>query len=166
MQSDTIQRRGCASSNYAANVMVFDPRGPGTLTSSMTDGTSNTVTFVERYRNCSPSGTFGGGCTLPAWAWNNIVNGGDCWSSPTFNGGGAGVMSCSNNASTADGSVALQAGPSVQQCNWHVTQGGHAGTMQVGLGDGSVRGVSESMSTIIWTRACNPSDGQPFSFDN
>ena len=40
------------------------------------------------------------------------------------------------------GNVAFQAGPSAQACNWYVTQGGHDGTMQIGLGDGSVRGVN------------------------
>src|SRR5204863_530268 len=40
--NSNIQRYGYASTNYAANLMVFDPRGPGTIVNSMPDGTSNT----------------------------------------------------------------------------------------------------------------------------
>src|SRR5262249_45938071 len=84
MQSDSIHRDGFASCNYACNVMVFDPRFNRTLITSMPDGSSNVVIMAERFRNCSPDGAHGGGCTLPAWAWDTIINGSDCWTSPTF----------------------------------------------------------------------------------
>jgi prepilin-type N-terminal cleavage/methylation domain-containing protein len=45
-----------AMGNYAANIMVFDPSGPGTIVSSMADGTSNTVMFGHRYRDCDATG--------------------------------------------------------------------------------------------------------------
>src|SRR5262249_42279665 len=38
-----------ATSNYAANVMVFDPSAPGTMNTAMPDGTSNTVMFAHRH---------------------------------------------------------------------------------------------------------------------
>jgi len=162
MNSDNVQRNNFGSSCYAANVMVFDPRGTKSVEAQMPDGTANTVMFSERFKNCSPDGAHGGGCTLPAWAWNTIVNGGDCWSSPTFGAQNAGInqMNC-GGAMFANGSVAFQAGPTAQACNWYVTQGGHTGSMQVGMGDGSVRGVSESISVTTWTLACTPNDGQP-----
>ena len=84
MQGDNIQRDGFGSSCYAANVMAFDPRGNRGIVQAWGDGSSNTVIIAERFKNCSPDGAHGGGCTLPAWAWNTIQNGGDCWSSPTF----------------------------------------------------------------------------------
>jgi len=153
------------SSSYAANVMVFDPRQKVSVEVSMPDGTNNTVMFAERFKNCSPDGAHGGGCTLPCWAWNTIQNGGDCWASPTFGGQQAGVLTCSGNAQFSNGTVAFQTGPSVQACNWYVTQGGHSGTMQVGLGDGSVRGVASGVSVATWVSACNPRDGVPLGSD-
>src|SRR4051812_48916182 len=132
----------------------------------MPDGTSNTVAFAERFRNCSPDGANGGGCTLPAWAWNTTANGGDCWSSPTFGGQQAGLanLNC-GGAMFSNASVAFQAGPSVQTCNWYVTQGGHSGTMQIAMGDGSVRGVADKITVATWTAACNPIDRNPLGPD-
>src|SRR5262249_45025979 len=119
MRSDSIQRNGCATSNYAANVMVFEPRGPRAIEAAMPDGTSNTVVFAERYRNCSPDPANGGGCTLPAWAWNTLANGTDPWSSPTFGASEAGIWQMNaDGARFSFGSTAFQAGPSAQQCNW------------------------------------------------
>jgi len=166
MNGDSIQRGNFGSSNYAANIMVFEPRGTKNINVAMPDGTSNCVMFAERYRNCSPDGANGGGCTLPAWAWNTQINGGDCWSSPTFGGQNDGIynLGC-NQASFNSGSVAFQAGPTAQACNWYVTQGGHSGTMQVGLGDGSCRGVNQGITVATWVRACTPNDGQPLGVD-
>jgi prepilin-type N-terminal cleavage/methylation domain-containing protein len=166
MQSQVIQRNGFASCNYAANVMVFEPRGPGNLRTAMADGSSNTVMFAERFRNCSPDGARGGGCTLPAWAWNTQLNGGDCWTSPTFGANTDGIyqMNC-GGADYLSGTVPFQAGPSAQACNWYVTQGGHDGGMQVGMGDGSVRGVSDGVTITTWRNACTPNDGNVLGND-
>jgi prepilin-type N-terminal cleavage/methylation domain-containing protein len=161
MQSLDIQRNGFASSCYAANAMVFDPRGTKSVEAQMGDGTAHTVMFAERYRNCSPDGANGGGCTLPAWAWNTIVNGGDCWSSPTFGGEYvANQLNC-GGAKTFNGSIAFQGGPSAQTCNWYVTQGGHTGSMVVGLGDGSARTVAQGISATTFHQVCTPNGGEP-----
>jgi type II secretory pathway pseudopilin PulG len=166
MNGINIQRDNFASSCYAANVMVFEPRGTNSIEVQMRDGTANTVMFAERYKNCSPDGNHGGGCTLPAWAWNTIRNGGDCWTSPTFGAqnDGIGQMNC-GGALFSSGGVAFQTGPSAQSCNWYVTQGGHTGSMQVGLGDGSCRGVSSSITVNTWVNACNPNDGNTLGSD-
>jgi type II secretory pathway pseudopilin PulG len=166
MTGDNLQRGGFASSCYCANAMVFDPRQKMNIENAMRDGSSNTVMIAERYKNCSPDGSNGGGCTLPGWAWNTLANGGDCWSSPTFGAQEAGLpggnqpggMNC-GGAKFSHGSVAFQGGPSAQACNWYVTQGGHPGQMMAGLGDGSVKGVNPSMTPTTWIRACHPGDG-------
>jgi prepilin-type N-terminal cleavage/methylation domain-containing protein len=176
MQTENIQRDGYAACCYAANVMVFEPRGSKSIEVACADGTSNTVMFAERYKNCSPDGAHGGGCTLPAWAWNTMRNGGDCWTSPTFGAqnDGIGNMNCGgamftnpNNSPNppAANAVAFQGGPSAQACNWYVTQGGHTGTMTIGLGDGSVRNASQSMSPLTWWEACTPNDGASLGAD-
>jgi prepilin-type N-terminal cleavage/methylation domain-containing protein len=171
MNSPTLQRDGYASCNYAANVMVFEPRGTSNLEAEISDGSSNTVMFAERFRNCSPSPAYDGGlkvATQPAWAWNTITNGYDCTSSPTFGAANdallatfpsvAGNMNC-GLAQFAYGSAAFQGGPSVQQCNFYVTQGGHTSAMVVGLCDGSARVVGQGLSVASWLAACGPNDG-------
>jgi prepilin-type N-terminal cleavage/methylation domain-containing protein len=164
MQSVDIQRGGYGSCNYAANAMAFEPRGTLPIETAMPDGTSNVACFVERYRNCSPAS---GGCTLPAWAWHTLNPGMyDPWSSPTFGGQQAGLGNLNaGGAMFSNGSLAFQAGPSPRACDWYVTQGGHSGTMQVGLGDGSVRGVADSISVATWVNACLPADGVPLGND-
>jgi prepilin-type N-terminal cleavage/methylation domain-containing protein len=163
MNGMNIQRNNMGSCNYAANVMVFEPRGTKNIMAAIPDGTSNTVMFAERYKNCSPAS---GGCTLPAWAYTNITNA-DYWSSPTFGGTDDGFNPNFNEGGHkfSDNGVGFQAGPSAQQCNWYVTQGGHTGAMQVGLADGSARGVAPSISVGTWVSACNPNDGVTLGAD-
>jgi prepilin-type N-terminal cleavage/methylation domain-containing protein len=163
MNGINIQRDNFASCCYAANVKVFEPRGTSSITAQIPDGTANTVAFAERFKNCSPSS---GGCTLPGWAWNTIVNGGDPWTSPTFGGAQDGIYQLNANGAEYNyGGIGFQAGPAPAQCNWYVTQGGHTGSMQVALCDGSVRGVSQGVSVGTWTNACYPNDGNVLGSD-
>jgi len=58
---------GLASCNYAANLMVFDPKGTGNIIQAMPRGSSNTVMWTERARKCAtnnPLHPF----AEPAWA--------------------------------------------------------------------------------------------------
>jgi len=165
--------------SYAFNVWVFkgntgDTKAGGTLVTAMTDGTSNTVIVGERYRLCQPSS---GGHTDPVWAANP-------WSTP--NGpwavGGFGYTYASNNGGQpfstvnwsslsgyypdyTNGGISFQTAPAPAACNWYVLQSGHTSSMNVGLGDGSVRTVSPSITTTTWTFACQPNDGQPLGSD-
>jgi len=146
-----------ASTDYAGNVWVFNPNGTGSVVNSMPDGTSNTVIWGERYKDCSPTS---GGHTEPNWAANSASNPNAHWSTAGF-----GWNSLPNSPwggfPDFNQGTAFQVSPAPSACNWYVLQGAHSGTMQAGLGDGSVRGVSQGISAATWYLACCPNDGSP-----
>jgi prepilin-type N-terminal cleavage/methylation domain-containing protein len=174
--NSNLQRSGYASTDYAANLMVFDPRGPGNIVNSMPDGTSNTIIFTERYKKCLSAL----GDTEPAWGWHpgySTVIGG--WDTPVIGwqdftllngvapqGATAGTTTQYDpsflNASTAQ---PFQINPPNGSCDLRIAQSGHTGSIIVGLGDGSVRTVSSNLSLQTWTSAGNPRDGIPLGSD-
>jgi len=157
--NSNIQRYGYASTDYAANLMVFDPHGPGDIVTSMRDGTSNTVIFAERYKVCAPSW---GGYTGGAWAMHPAYVG-HGWDTPVIGWRDMGVgYDPSFNGGTGQ---PFQINPSAAACDWRIAQGAHTGTMQVGLGDGSVRGVSSGVANQTWIWAGTPGDGNVLPSD-
>jgi prepilin-type N-terminal cleavage/methylation domain-containing protein len=164
--------------NYAWNVWVFSggigwagDQKPPSVEAAMPDGTSNTVIFAERYKLCQPSS---GGHTDPVWAAHPWSTPNGPWAVAAFGyttwSGGGGYASGGGNISGyypdyqtfgqgPGGSLAFQTAPAASSCNWYGTQSAHTGTMQVGLGDGSVRGVSTGVSITTWVQACVPNDG-------
>jgi prepilin-type N-terminal cleavage/methylation domain-containing protein len=171
-----------ASINYASNIFVFDPQGQKAIAVSMPKGLSSTVMFAERYRYCAPSS---GGHTDATWG--SSINGSDngWWSIPGFgyptyaakypgfggwtqNTGGCCWPDYTSTGASANGNLggtAFQVNPSATACDWHVTQGAHTGTMQVGMGDGSVRGVSSGVSVPTWVTACTIDSPNPLGSD-
>jgi prepilin-type N-terminal cleavage/methylation domain-containing protein len=169
-----------ATSNYAANVMVFDPSGPRPLMVAMTDGLSNTVMFGHRYRWCDASIIWGGSGqgTNTNWAltprqafnyWNMAVFGSGAYRNkygtnaaqpaPNYNGVVAADMDYSS------GTLPFQVAPAVGYCNPQVTSSPHTGVMPIGLGDGSIRNVSTQVSVATWIYACTPNDGNVLGSD-
>jgi len=165
--------------NYAYNVWLFSggigwggDQKPGGLVTGMPDGTSNTVMFAERYRLCQPSS---GGHTDPVWASHPWSTPNGPWAVPAFGyttwasgsswtGGGNGNLSgyypdFYTRGQGPGGNLAFQTSPSAANCNWYAPQSAHSGSMQVGMGDGSVRGVSSGVSIQTWVYACVPNDG-------
>jgi hypothetical protein len=55
--------------------------------------------------------------------------------------------------------------PAQQNCIFQVANSAHTGAMQVGIGDGSVRGVASGISPTTWVNACTPNDGNPLGSD-
>jgi prepilin-type N-terminal cleavage/methylation domain-containing protein len=189
-----VQRSGFASTSYAANLMVFDPRGPGNIVNSMPDGTSNTIIFTERFKKCASATPLVGAPnseTDPAWAWHpnaaydNTTNPTlsatiSGWDTPVigwydysalngvFPQGAAGPSTpfdpSFNGQNGATGQT-FQINPGAGLCDPRIAQSGHTGGIVVGLGDGSVRTVSTNVGQLTWILAGNPRDGQPMPGD-
>ncbi len=150
----------------------------GTLNEAMLDGTSNTIAFAHRYKLCISS-TFG--FTNNLW-WSYARNSNGLKQTAGFGWGdyrrpqpapftmapkGSYINGVTSGASFTSGSQGGNAGTGIpfqvavrpNACQQNVTQSPHPSVTVVGLGDGSTRSISVSISTIIWHRACHPADG-------
>jgi prepilin-type N-terminal cleavage/methylation domain-containing protein len=131
---------GCS---YSSNYLVFgnSPGGLAKIPASFPDGTSNTILFGPVYTDCS--GT--------QYMWNM----GSCGNPPTW--------PYYYNSSANYLSLPLpQIRPLPAQCEVTLMQSPYAGVILVGLGDGSVHGLSSGVSQYSWNLAINPSDGLTF----
>ncbi len=130
-----------ATANYAANGQVF-VRGAN-LPNTFADGTSNTITYVERYQVCDGEWFYWGVSPIPLTKPPNFA---------VPNSGSPFQIAPSNN-------------PGPNLCTKTRPNTPHTGGMIVGLGDGSVRSLSSSISLRTFQLACNPNDGQPLGND-
>jgi hypothetical protein len=127
------------------------------------DGTSNTVMFTEKSAN-SGTGSAGSQNNWGAPASNlaftpaGVANG--SWNFAT---------SLSSNPPPVLGNGTVQFNPTglstPNSPNVSQVQGYHTATIVVGLADGSVRGVSASVSPATWALAVYPADGTPLPSD-
>jgi len=135
---------GRPATTYPSNAFVFSTNGQvggvdtntggtckGNLVTLMPDGTSNTIVFGEGYAECQ------GKSRLPFESnWQG------------------------NAQFAAFYSVALfQARPNAAACNQSLLQSHSSSGMLCGLGDGSVKSVSSSISQPTWQAAIYPNDG-------
>src|SRR5262249_2580227 len=65
----------------------------------------------------------------------------------------------------SQGSLPFMITPAAGNCNPAVLNSPHTAAMIVGLGDGSVRTVSSSISVTTWRNACIPDDGNVLGND-
>ncbi len=153
-----------ASSNYAANYLVFgDPArgrldGRPSIPNTFTDGCSNTIVFSERYRACGTSGDINGSNTYGClWADSNRYwRPSFCVNTPDQVPRSAGYSPC----------LMFQARPShTRDCESWRAQSPHAGGIFVCLADGSVRLIASAITPATWARACDPRDGLPIGND-
>ncbi len=139
---------GWAAGNYGVNFQVFGhpasggPDGAARLSATFKDGTSNTVIVAEKLPRCGGEGTLWAHGNWTDFRWAPVFH------SPFGNGPGA----------------LFQVAPTQTACNVWRASGPHAGGLQVLLGDGSARSVSEGMSGATWWAISTPAAGdQPGS---
>jgi len=145
--------------SYALNGMVFVGVTSNTYPSFIMDGTSNTVFYAETYSAGNLSNPDHG--TLYWWTTNEFQ-------APTSAG-----FDCSTGLFGMVAGLPLYQ-PSLQYCNENLATdwwggrfsvcqcravGSHAGGVNVGLGDGSTRFVSQGISGATWFYACTPNAG-------
>jgi hypothetical protein len=147
--------------SYAVNGLVFPnanmtPPYNGVLTTypgGIPDGTSNTMFFFEHYQLCygyAAQGYGSGNCWLGG---DNVLYNADEWIGPV-------------NKDTGPGLSYPQFQPNwLTQCNDITAQGCHTAVILVGLGDGSVRPVSQGVSANTWWYAITPQGGEVLGSD-
>ncbi|MBP3958115.1 DUF1559 domain-containing protein [Gemmata sp. G18] len=150
--------------SYACNFQVFgrpgqnanDPwdwqntAGKSTLT-SISDGTSNTIFVAEKRKACGPAGTPNNSNTFGT-AWGHPADD-RYW--PTF----ARIPVSTGVPVDQRQFPVPQFAPTNANCDNYRAHGMSSGVIMVGLGDGSVRGVSSSVTQLTWSQAVLPRDG-------
>ena len=154
---------GWAVGNHAANYNVFgNPlastatervQGRARIPATFADGTSHVVMLAERYGTCGSAGSLTDARTAGSlWSdsnsrWRPVFCVNEFEQTPSA----AGYTSCEM----------FQVAPHwLTGCDTTRAQTAHAGGMSVTMGDGSVRGASDSMDEQTWAAVCDPRDGR------
>jgi prepilin-type N-terminal cleavage/methylation domain-containing protein len=145
---------GWVGASYGCNYQVFgtvqaaDHWAAQYTINNIPDGTSNTIFQAERFAYYpGPKGV----CTNKG---GDSGQAGSLWAFP------AGWQP-HYGALFAYYTLGLpQVGIVPEQADYTLAQSAHAGVIQVGMGDGSVRGVSAGIGLASWTYAQLPADGQ------
>jgi prepilin-type N-terminal cleavage/methylation domain-containing protein len=152
--------------SYLVNDAVF---GQNLTIPTITDGSSNTVLMAEGYSNCSSftstssngSYTYTSSSRYSQWnaAYDFSDSGSDSYSYPGYSYSSTYSYNSGVPKFAPVAGKTFQTKPSMNQCDGTVPQGLAVGSMLVLLGDGSVRGVAQGMTTATWAAALTPSAG-------
>src|SRR5207244_5993156 len=144
--TDSVYGLQWGSSSYAGNYLVFglsdqffnviNYQNASKIPSCMQDGLSNTILFAEKYAQCETN-AFGirRGCMWDWWETAGYVYH-PLFAWMTWWGTGVGPAS----------KFQVQPQPFIGNCDPARPASGHTGGMMVGLGDASVRFLSQGMS--------------------
>ncbi len=147
--------------SYLANREAMDGRHS---VQGLTDGSSNAMLYAEGYSSCygvysSPYVTRESNLTAMPDTWPDYMLHNK--PGPTF-GRDQGYYiydSNTNQYKWKGPSDTFQNKPSTSACNSRMPQSLVSGSIQVGMGDGSVRGVASSVSFQSWSAAITPDGG-------
>jgi hypothetical protein len=166
--------------SYAVNAQVFakcdvlgnvlNYQGKTRIPQDITDGTSNTIMFTERYGNAGFYGDMNtNGQGGAAWAYSGAFTGGSPLIQGTnlFMDTAVPAFNWDPNFLTGLTCQTFQVSPVQWQVNVlnKIPSSPHTGVITVGLCDGSVRTVSEGISPGTWWHACTPSSGDRLDND-
>jgi prepilin-type N-terminal cleavage/methylation domain-containing protein len=166
--TNVLNGRAWGTSSYAGNYLIFgevdkksyqptSDRGAARLSSSMPDGTSYTLLYVERYAICELNSTgLRRACLWDWWQVNWTVAGNDY--RPTIG------FATSANDNIGPQSI-FQVRPMPGNCDPSRAATPHPGGTVVTLGDGSVRTLAPGMSGTTWWAACTPGGGEVLGTD-
>ena len=161
--------------------MCTGPNYPSpTANPRLANGSITFATWARSGRHATLAPWPDGGPTAPDFTTTSIAPGGayswwDCaildgdYRDPAATNNGPGPRSDPNFRQNWDGGVVnpggIQGGASVTSCDYRRLQGLHNGVMTAGIGDGSVRSISVSISALTFQRICDPRDGQVLGSD-
>jgi prepilin-type N-terminal cleavage/methylation domain-containing protein len=158
----TVKGISWGASSYAANSQVaapipHDPQGKRCLL-AITDGTSNTILYAEKYALCTSTSLALDGGNLWAYCATAVFNLPPPMAPPyklyhpAFGGGPYAIGPGSR--------FQVQPSPFLGNCDPTRASTAHPGGMSVCLADASVRTLSSSMSGLTWWAAVTPSGGE------
>jgi prepilin-type N-terminal cleavage/methylation domain-containing protein len=172
---DPTQYESSAYTSYLANREVFN----GRLTvQGIADGSSNTIFYAEGYSSCwgvyvyNPSYYWRSTYVFDMdWEWNLLYSW-YTWVSPGP-GFGRQTMSYSYYRYYPDytwgtqpaGVDTFQNRPNTNACNPVMPQSLANGSIQLCMGDGSVRSVAPNVAYPVWDAALTPAGGEALSFN-
>lgn len=169
-------------SSYAGNFQVFGGTqnvnsktnwdGQATITATISDGTSNTILFAEKLSRCDGGGTGGTWWMRGVYHGNNSGTAGgtdDSFPGDRFSAVFGGGKGHDNVVWFTGPSHTFQMQPrtflkSSAICDKRYPSSSHNG-MNIGLADGSVRFISQSISGATWWAACTPNAGDLLGSD-
>ncbi len=129
--------------NYLANGLAIPPKG-GRYPTSITDGTSQTIFYAEGYSQVGDSLPGGGKDNT----WKETRR---WWDNPVW--------------TPVPGAVMFQSAPPADSASARLPQGFLPAGITVGLGDGSVRLVSDRISATTFYAACTPASNDVLGAD-
>jgi len=156
--------------SYLTNGQVFDQNGIKIQT--IADGSSNTILVAEGYANCyGYSGSRYAAYNL-TYSYSYTYSYSLTWA-PQYASYGNYSYSYSYNSYPSLPTFYLVAGKTFQeqpsyggyQCDSSLPQSFSSGSIQVLLGDGSVRGVTTGVSATTWNAALTPNGGEVLGND-